>query len=281
MEWAPVDMVSYLSCTTLDIIGLAGFDYSFDSLGNLTDNSKNEAELSTAFHKLFSVAVKLTTLFLLKRIFPILRIIQFDQRSRIVNNSQSVVTRIGRQLVEDKKRAIRESQEKVQTKDLLTLLIKANLAESGESADRQLSDEEVMNQIPTFLIAGKFLLSQRRTPYLLYSHKGHETTSTATSWGLYSLAIHKDIQLRLRQEMLTLSTEEPTMDDLNSLPYLDRVVREILRYHSVVPGTARVASQDDVIPLDTPFYDKYGKVHDRIQYEIFLSCTLSTDTRTA
>jgi len=56
------------------------------------------------------------------------------------------------------------------------------------------------------------------------------------------------------------------MEELNALPYLERVVREILRYHSVVAGTVRVASRDDVVPLDEPFTDMYGKVHDRIQY---------------
>jgi len=61
------------------------------------------------------------------------------------------------------------------------------------------------------------------------------------------------------------------MEELNSIPYLDYVVREVLRYHSVVSGTVRVASQDDIVPLDMPFSDKYGKVHDRIQYVICIT----------
>jgi hypothetical protein len=59
------------------------------------------------------------------------------------------------------------------------------------------------------------------------------------------------------------------MEELNSILYLDYFVREVLRYHSIIAGTVRVASQDDVVPLDMPFSDKYGKVHDRIQYVIF------------
>lgn len=56
------------------------------------------------------------------------------------------------------------------------------------------------------------------------------------------------------------------MEELNALPYLERVVREALRYHSVVPGTVRVATEDDIIPLNAPFTDKYGKVHQAIRY---------------
>lgn len=55
------------------------------------------------------------------------------------------------------------------------------------------------------------------------------------------------------------------MDELNALPYLERVVRETLRYHSVVAVTTRVATQHDMIPVDTPFEDKYGNIHYHIK----------------
>ncbi|KAG8815206.1 hypothetical protein FRC19_001183 [Serendipita sp. 401] len=115
-----------------------------------------------------------------------------------------------------------------------------------EDSGKTLSDEEVLHQIPTFLLAG------------------HETTSTSTTWTILSLAEHPEIQKKLRSELLTLDTESPSMEDLNSLPYLDAVVRESLRYHSVVSGTLRVASQDDVIPLEKPFMDKSGNLRDCI-----------------
>ena len=55
------------------------------------------------------------------------------------------------------------------------------------------------------------------------------------------------------------------MDELNALPYLDKVVRETLRHHTPVPMTTRVAVQDDMIPLDTPFTDRKGRVCDHIK----------------
>jgi len=54
------------------------------------------------------------------------------------------------------------------------------------------------------------------------------------------------------------------MDELNSLPYLESVVRETLRLHTPVAGTMRVAVKDDIVPLGTPFVDKKGKVCDNI-----------------
>ena len=54
------------------------------------------------------------------------------------------------------------------------------------------------------------------------------------------------------------------MDELNSLSYLDSVVRETLRIHAPVAGTMRVAVKDDVVPLGTPFVDQKGRVCDNI-----------------
>ena len=94
---------------------------------------------------------------------------------------------------------------------------------------------------------------------------GHETTSTATMWCLYALSQAPEIQTKLRDELHTLETETPTMDELNSLPYLDAVVRETLRVHAPVPTTIRVAMKDDVIPVSEPFVDRYGQVQDSIK----------------
>lgn len=101
--------------------------------------------------------------------------------------------------------------------------------------------------MPTFLVAG------------------HDTTSVGTTWALYALTQHKSVQNKLREELLSVPTENPTAEDLNSLPYLDAVVRETLRVHSPAPETARVAVKDDVLPLNIPFTDRSGVVHHEIR----------------
>lgn len=73
------------------------------------------------------------------------------------------------------------------------------------------------------------------------------------------------MQAKLRDELLTVDTDNPTMDKLNALPYLDMVVRETLRVHAPVPSTIRVAVKDDMLPLNTPVTDRTGRVHEFIQ----------------
>jgi cytochrome P450 len=65
---------------------------------------------------------------------------------------------------------------------------------------------------------------------------------------------------------LTTETDTPSMDELMALPYLDAIVRETLRVHAPVPSTVRIAMKDDILPVETPFTDKYGVVHDGIKY---------------
>ena len=109
------------------------------------------------------------------------------------------------------------------------------------------AEEGSFAEVPTFLVAG------------------HETTSTATTWCLYALTQAPHVQKKLRDELLTVETDNPTMDELNALPYLDMVVHETLRLHAPVPTTMRMVTQDDVIPVGAPFTDRNGEVQDSIK----------------
>lgn len=83
-------------------------------------------------------------------------------------------------------------------------------------------------EVPTFLVAG------------------HETTSTATTWALFALTQNQGAQSKLREEALALGTDTPSMDELNSLKYMDCVVRETMRLYAPVPSAIRMATKDDV-----------------------------------
>lgn len=95
---------------------------------------------------------------------------------------------------------------------------------------------------------------------------GHETTSTAMTWCLYQLTQSPDVQRKLRDELLEVPTDTPSMDELNALPYLEMVIRETLRHHTPVTAATRSPVQDEVIPVGKTFIDKRGKVCDHIKY---------------
>ncbi len=55
------------------------------------------------------------------------------------------------------------------------------------------------------------------------------------------------------------------MDELNALPYLDAVIREVLRVHAPVSGTEREAVKDDFLPFSEPLMDRHGNMINGIQ----------------
>ncbi|KAJ3570546.1 hypothetical protein NP233_g4326 [Leucocoprinus birnbaumii] len=239
---ARINVMTGLSKMTLDVIGLAGFDYKFNSL------SGEKNELNEAFSMVFNSRLPMPFLFVLRtmlgRLGSFLVPLPGDKPRR---QARATMERIGKQLLTESRTALEqvdgEKDERFRKRDLLSLLLKANM-----SADvhQRMSDEDVLAQVPTFLVAG------------------HETTSNATTWALHALSLNPQVQSKLRDELFTIDTENPTMDELNALPYLDAVVRETLRAHAPVPGTARVAIKDDIVPLDTPFVDQNGKVRDSL-----------------
>ncbi|KAJ7042055.1 cytochrome P450 [Mycena alexandri] len=237
-----LDALSWLNRTTLDIIGLAGFNHDFNSLA-----SENQSELAAAFSTIFHAGTSITGIRVVQSWFPVFRVIR-TKLDRVLETSQGVMRRIGLQLLRESKSEMAENGtfEKGRARDLLTLLVRANTAKDI-LIDQRLSDEDVLAQVPTFLVAG------------------HETTSTGTTWALFALTQNIAAQTRLRNELLTVSTDNPTMDELNALPYLDCVVRETLRLHAPVPSTIRVATQDDIVPLAQPFTDRTGTLRETIK----------------
>ena len=68
---------------------------------------------------------------------------------------------------------------------------------------------------------------------------GHETTSMTVCWALYYLVQHPHEQDLLREELVKAYPDKskfnPTFDEINSLEYLNCVVKEVLRLNP--PGT--------------------------------------------
>ena len=96
--------------------------------------------------------------------------------------------------------------------------------------------------------------------------------STAVAWTLFALCCHPAVQAQLRAELRTCTTDTPTMEQLNTLPYLEAVVREALRLYAPVNSTHRIAMHDAEIPLQKPFKDKHGVLQSTVRYEQSYEC---------
>ncbi|KAF7366265.1 hypothetical protein MSAN_00882700 [Mycena sanguinolenta] len=239
-----VDICDGIGRMTLDVIGEAGFNHEFQALADTGKPNKLAELLTNLFH---SPEARRNWMFLqLQTLIPALKLLPLPGQKALAT-AHATMYSIASQIVSESKRALSDGEKSFDSskRDLLSILLKANMPTSIP-AHQRLSDAELIAQISTFVAAG------------------HETTSNAIAWALHSLSLHRATQRKLREELSTISSENPTMDELNSLPYLESVVREALRFHGPVAFVDRMATQDDVLPLSRPYIDKTGKSHDTL-----------------
>ena len=108
---------------------------------------------------------------------------------------------------------------------LVRALIEAIDPETG----RPLTDDEICHELVLFLLAG------------------HDTTSTALTYALWSLGHHRDIQDRLRAEVAALGERALTPHDVPELSLTVRVLHEALRLCPPGAATMRSPTRDIVV----------------------------------
>jgi cytochrome P450 len=146
----------WLSRMTLDVIGLAGFNYNFDAL----NANEKPNELNEAFTTITAAGQRPGIFAMLQARFPPLRLLPSDH-ARKIQVARRTMARIGNELLSGAKAAVQESttekgeieKNSLHGRDLLSLLVKANMATDIPESQR-LSDEDVLAQVPTFLVAG-------------------------------------------------------------------------------------------------------------------------------
>ncbi|KAM0302581.1 hypothetical protein HYE67_009805 [Fusarium culmorum] len=111
-------------------------------------------------------------------------------------------------------------------KDLLAAMLEGVDPQTGE----KLSDDNITNQLITFLIAG------------------HETTSGTLSFAMYHLLKNPEAYNKLQKEIDEVIGRDPvTVEHLTKLPYLSAVLRETLRISSPITGFGVEAIEDTFI----------------------------------
>ncbi|KAF8058710.1 cytochrome P450 [Lyophyllum atratum] len=250
-EAAVVDIPSWASRCALDAIGEVAFDYQFGAL----DNADNE--LGKAFSNLlldtfgaltngeiffqnFMGYIPLPICELLGDYLP-------SKKLAHARHTAKLATQVAKVLLEEKSEAYLQGKG---SRDIMSLLVKANISEDERV---KMNEEEMLGVMRVVILAG------------------HETTANTFSWMLLELARQPEVQTRLRDEIRSMERTLQsrgdsgyTTADLDSMPYLNAVLKETLRYHPVAINTFREAIKDDVLPLSTPIVTTSGEVINEI-----------------
>lgn len=102
-------------------------------------------------------------------------------------------------------------------------LVARMMREHNPDTGAPMSDEEIIDNLATFLLAG------------------HETTAKALTWSLYLLARAPDWQERLRAEVRSVNGGAPvTASTIGGLELTSRFLKESMRLYPPVPAITRV-----------------------------------------
>ncbi|XP_005102455.1 cytochrome P450 4F22 [Aplysia californica] len=112
--------------------------------------------------------------------------------------------------------------------DFLDILLTAK-----DEEGKGLSAKEIRDEVDTFLF------------------EGHDTTASAISWALYSIAEHAAVQRKIQEELderfKGRDCSDVLWEDLSELPYLTKVIKESMRLHTPVPLIQRNLTKDTVV----------------------------------
>ncbi|KAL4269205.1 Cytochrome P450 superfamily protein [Pleurotus pulmonarius] len=238
-----VDIPRWTSRAMLDAIGEAAFDYQFGAMENA------ETPLSLAYFGLLAktfgsltdsaIFVQNLWAYLPAKCLRIVSNYSPGLTLKHARSTERIATDVAKKLIQTKTEELRHG---AGNRDIMSLLVKAN---NSENAGAKLSENELYAQMRTIMLAG------------------HETTANTVSWTLLELSRHPEMQRRLREEIWAKQLDlgrEFEARDLESMPYLQAVVKESLRFHPVAPMTHREAGRDDVLPLSKPITLTTGEV---------------------
>ncbi|KUI67210.1 hypothetical protein VM1G_03546 [Cytospora mali] len=214
-----LDIQDWMGRTTLDLIGLAGFGFKFDSVSN------PEAKLVRQYRRLFGIKPSPVTQ-VLAHIIPtsILRFIPAPTLEDVRVSTGAIKAYLSR-VIREKRATLAETGQKLVDKDVLSVAMQ----------DTTLSEQQLIDHAMTFLGAGQ------------------DTTAFALTASIMELSQNQELQDRLRQE-IRANLPSPTSPDFCAdpidparLPLLTAVINETLRCYPSVDAIGRVSLDADVV----------------------------------
>ncbi|KAL4882679.1 cytochrome P450 [Aspergillus karnatakaensis] len=219
-----VEITQWASQITMDIIGLAALGRDFGTLSGTGDQLSKE--LFSTYQEIFTWTPEKELFMAFNRVLPrgFVQWLPWGVNHRI--DVTSVVLRgICRRLVREKVEEFYRTDGAGE--DLVARMLRTGRWEA----------EGLVEQLLTIIAAG------------------HETSASAFTWTCYLLAQHPSAQERLRRELIQgldpLHADTPSSEilssTLESLPYLNAICNESLRFIPPVPLIRRVATVPTII----------------------------------
>ncbi|OBZ91307.1 hypothetical protein A0J61_00634 [Choanephora cucurbitarum] len=211
----PVEIIDWTTNLTFETIGRIGFGYDFNLL---TSRNQPPNDFIEAMGYCLKQSIQRIQQAQFIKSLPIEANRKFDRSIKLMHDT------VDRVIAERKASPDAKDMEK----DLLGYMLNAR-----DENQLGLSDENIRDQVVTFLIAG------------------HDTTANTLAWALYELHRNPDIQAKILQEIADnhiTHTELPSSEQISNLKYMHQVLKEVLRMYPPVRVLGKYCKQDCIVP---------------------------------
>ncbi|XP_053563152.1 ultra-long-chain fatty acid omega-hydroxylase isoform X1 [Bombina bombina] len=220
-----LDMFEHISLMTLDTLLKCTFSYD-------SDCQEEPSDYIAAIYELSSLVVKREH-YLPHHFDFIYRLSsngkKFRQACKIVHDFTGGVVQQRKKALQEKGADAWIKSKQGKTTDFIDILLL-----SKDEDGNQLSDEEMRDEVDTFMF------------------EGHDTTASGLSWILYNLARHPEYQEKCREEIRELLSGKEIKhldwDELSQLPFTTMCIKESLRLHPPVTAVSRRCTEDINLP---------------------------------
>uniref|UniRef100_T1KL65 Cytochrome P450 n=1 Tax=Tetranychus urticae TaxID=32264 RepID=T1KL65_TETUR len=219
-----VDMKKMMGAYSLDVLASTAFGIE------CLDSDKTN-DVATIVSDFFGHHISIKSIILLWFPFLIKHLNLYVFQYEILTYLKSIVQKIF-----DRSRLLKsqtnsnENQVDSVNKNFVTLLDEAQIKIKDKELDNETKEKFVIDNGVLLVIAG------------------YDTTATTLSLIIYCLAIFPEHQQKIVDELeslyLQLERTELTIEEINSLDYLNAVIHEVQRYFPVVPRIERRAGRD-------------------------------------
>ncbi|KAF7720877.1 hypothetical protein EC973_005878 [Apophysomyces ossiformis] len=210
-----VEILDWTTNLTFETIGRVGFGYEFHLLDDR--DQPHHPFIEAMGYCMKQALVRFKQAQFMKQL-PI-------EANREFDKSVALMHSIVDEVIKERKSGPDASD---MNKDLLGFMLNAR-----DEHNLGLSDENIRDQVVTFLIAG------------------HDTTANTLAWTLYELSRNPDIEAKVLQEIANCGIthdKNPTTEQISNLKYMHQVLKEILRLYPPVRALGKYCQKDCIVP---------------------------------
>ncbi|KAK1633338.1 cytochrome P450 [Colletotrichum phormii] len=216
LKWArhgsstPIHIGEDMTRLTMDTVALCSMGYRFNSYYR-----EDTHPFITAMYAVMKEAGD-KALRVLPQVF-------YKKQDRKFKANITYIRSIAREVLEARKKDPDDANGR---KDLLTAMLNTVDPVTG----RKMTDESIIDNLITFLVAG------------------HETTAATFTFTMYWLLKRPEVYRKVQEEVDTTAGDRPLkIEHVAKLKYLSAVIREVLRHSAPIFGFGREAMKDEII----------------------------------